>query len=231
MLDSVEDCVGSLRRARLFAIACCRRVWDLFQVEEIRRIVELSEAYADGKISATEVEAANDPAIFKLINDQLYCRLEPRVSIRTGRAMLSVQEFAPATFTVRWASFIATETSLDPERDYFREPDWEGVTAGLFRSDAEQAEQVKLLRDIFGNPFCPVQFRPEWRTACAVSVAQSIYDDRQLPSGLFDNQRMAVLADVLEESGCDNQDVLDHLRHEEKHVRGCWVIDLVRSVD
>jgi hypothetical protein len=36
---------------------------------------------------------------------------------------------------------------------------------------------------------------------------------------------MGVLADALEEAGCDNADVLDHCRKPGEHVRGCWVID------
>jgi hypothetical protein len=56
-------------------------------------------------------------------------------------------------------------------------------------------------------------------------MSQAIYDDRQLPRGTFDNGRLAVLADALEEAGCDNADVLAHLRDGGDHVRGCWVVD------
>jgi hypothetical protein len=30
----------------------------------------------------------------------------------------------------------------------------------------------------------------------------------------------------LEEAGCDNQEILDHLRSPGPHVRGCWPVDL-----
>ncbi|MBP3957883.1 hypothetical protein J8F10_21730 [Gemmata sp. G18] len=38
---------------------------------------------------------------------------------------------------------------------------------------------------------------------------------------------MPILADALQDAGCDRTDVLDHCRGPEPHVRGCWVVDLV----
>jgi hypothetical protein len=84
-----------------------------------------------------------------------------------------------------------------------------------------------LLNDIFGNPFRPVTFDPAWLTPTVTNLARAIYDDRQLPSGLFDNQRLGVLADALEDAGCGNADILSHLRGGGEHLRGCWVVDLV----
>ena len=63
-------------------------------------------------------------------------------------------------------------------------------------------------------------------TAEVVSLAEAAYDQRHLPSGHLDPQRLAVLADALEDAGCDNVDTLDHLRGPGPHVRGCWALDL-----
>jgi hypothetical protein len=38
---------------------------------------------------------------------------------------------------------------------------------------------------------------------------------------------MPQLADALEEAGCNNADILVHCRQPGKHVRGCWVMDLI----
>ena len=38
---------------------------------------------------------------------------------------------------------------------------------------------------------------------------------------------LPVLADALEEAGCTDPDLLDHLRGPGPHARGCWVLDLV----
>jgi len=83
---------------------------------------------------------------------------------------------------------------------------------GLMRS--------RLLREIFGNPFRPVAFDPTWLTPAVVELAQTIYDDRT-----FDH--MPELADALEQAGCDNAEVLAHLRGPGPHVRGCWALDLI----
>ncbi len=77
-----------------------------------------------------------------------------------------------------------------------------------------------LLRCVFGNPFLPVAVDPRLRTAAIVSLAEGIYQDRA-----FD--RLPILADALEDAGCDDADVLAHCRGEGPHVRGCWVVDLL----
>jgi hypothetical protein len=38
---------------------------------------------------------------------------------------------------------------------------------------------------------------------------------------------LPVLADALEDAGCDNADILGHLRGPGPHARGCWVVDLL----
>jgi hypothetical protein len=42
-----------------------------------------------------------------------------------------------------------------------------------------------------------------------------------------DPQRLAVLADALEEAGCNDAEILTHLRSPGPHVRGCWALDLI----
>src|SRR5205085_12433942 len=93
----------------------------------------------------------------------------------------------------------------------------------MLHSDGRREEQLKqaaLLRDIVGNPFRPVALDPAWRTAAVVGLAEAIYAGRA-----FD--RLPILADALEDAGCDNPDVLAHCRGPGPHVRGCWVVDLI----
>jgi hypothetical protein len=80
--------------------------------------------------------------------------------------------------------------------------------------------QCLAVRDIFGNPFRPITADPKWLTSAVVGLAQAIYDERA-----FD--RLPILGDALEESGCDVTDVLEHCRQPGEHVRGCWVVDLL----
>jgi len=75
-------------------------------------------------------------------------------------------------------------------------------------------------RDIAGNPFRRVAWQPEWNTETAAALARAIVAERA-----FD--RMPILADALEDAGCDSQQVLQHCRNEAVHVVGCWVLDSV----
>lgn len=77
------------------------------------------------------------------------------------------------------------------------------------------------LRDIFGNPFRSISFDVSWRTSTAVAIAQQMYESR-------DFSAMPILADALQDAGCDNDDMLNHCRAADGvHVRGCWVVDHV----
>jgi hypothetical protein len=84
----------------------------------------------------------------------------------------------------------------------------------------ERMAAAELLRDIVGNPFRPVTFSPSWRTDTAVSLARQMYESREFSA-------MPILADALQDAGCDSDDVLNHCRGPGPHVRGCWVVDLV----
>jgi predicted component of type VI protein secretion system len=59
-----------------------------------------------------------------------------------------------------------------------------------------------------------------WQGGLVVSMARQVDE-----SG--DYRDLPVLADALDEAGCTDPDLLDHLREPGPHVRGCWVVDLV----
>src|SRR5258708_951699 len=61
MLKFVRDQVSE-RKLRLFACACCRRIWPLLTDERSRRAVEIAERYADGAIDGIELSTARDAA-------------------------------------------------------------------------------------------------------------------------------------------------------------------------
>jgi len=81
-----------------------------------------------------------------------------------------------------------------------------------------KAAECGLTRCVFGNPYRPTVFGPRWLTPTAVALAAGIYAERA-----FD--RMPILADAMEEAGCDEAEILQHCRGVEPHARGCWVVD------
>jgi hypothetical protein len=53
---------ASDRKLRLFAVACCRRVWNLLEEDAFRSAVEISECFAEGRTSKRDVRTASDRA-------------------------------------------------------------------------------------------------------------------------------------------------------------------------
>jgi hypothetical protein len=88
---------------------------------------------------------------------------------------------------------------------------------------AERIAQAELLREVFGNPIHPATVEQawlDWNNRFVPEMARGIYEDRTF-------RRLPILADALEEAGCDDAGVLDHLRGPGPHVRGCWAIDIL----
>lgn len=90
-----------------------------------------------------------------------------------------------------------------------------------FFSEIGSNDGLALLREMFGHPFRAVAFSPSWRTDTAVTLAQQMYESRDFGA-------MPILADALQDAGCETEEVLNHCRDTTAtHVRGCWVVDLV----
>jgi hypothetical protein len=120
----------------------------------------------------------------------------------------------------RYAAAVARAASVSPGNDLAAHGAASAVNASA-KKRQERAAQADLLRDIFGNPFRPVALDPAWLTSDVLALAKGIYDEKA-----FD--RTPILADALQDAGCDNDEVLAHCRDAQQvHVRGCWVVDLV----
>jgi len=115
---------------------------------------------------------------------------------------------------------IAVTCAAATEDDWFEWAFSGGPPDPLYQATmiAEYREQARLLREVIGNPSRPVFFDPAWRAAndrTAVKIAERI-DEQE------DFDRLPILADALEDVGCDNADILDHCRGPGPHVR--WVL-------
>lgn len=114
----------------------------------------------------------------------------------------------PFAQKINWYARFAVWASTEPQP---RAPVW-GFS---YRYDFRD-----ILAEVLGPRGGTAPFLPEWRSDTAVSLAAHMYDSR-------DFSAMPILADALQDAGCDNGGVLDHCRGEGPHVRGCWVVDLV----
>jgi hypothetical protein len=188
-----------LRKLRLFAYGCCRRVWHLLTHADSRAAAEAAERFADG--------------------------LE-----RKGHLAAVRSRARQVTFVQRGAAYIAWRAAFEKlptvigniARGTIYNAAAHPGGGGWNSTDVERESVAvaALLREIFGNPFRPVTFDPAWRTDTTVSLARTMYESR-------DFSAMPILADALQDAGCDNDDVLNHCRGPGPHVRGCWVVDLV----
>lgn len=199
------------RKLRLFACACCRRIWPALTDERCRRAVEVRELYEDGMASEFDLAAAQDAA--------RAARHELRYPLRYVENAESLPESAPA-----WAAGAASNAvngNYHPiaylaarAAACLSTAPWKDAVA------AETGALCPILRDIVGNPFRPLVADPVWLTSTVVALAGAMYHARA-----FD--RLPILADALEDAGCDNVDVLAHCRGAGPHVQGCWVVDLL----
>jgi hypothetical protein len=216
------------RRARLFAVACCRRVWHLLVHPEHREGVSLAERYADGAAGEDALARAHEIAMVAL-----YGILSPREGDPVWAAKIdrTAAVNAADAATGSAAPGLKLESSSSPWESQFGVVHF-AQAARAAAGASEGVAQAALIRCLFGNPFgTPTRIDPvwlRWNGDVVPKLARLIYDERHLPEGSLDAARLAVLADALEEAGCTDLDILGHLRQQgQAHVRGCWIVDLL----
>jgi hypothetical protein len=212
------------RKLRLFAVACCRRIWHLLGDEGSRQVVVVAERRADGESSSEEILAGMKQANvghIQAIAAMMSSGSRDQTDLKAKLAALYTLQ-PDTSSAVRIAIKCAAEAMSSP-RGGVHDPS-ECLAPALM---AEKQAQADLLRCIFAKPFRSVALAPAWRPPSVVSLAQAAYEERALPSGELEPARLSVLADALEETGCDTADILSHLRGPGPHVRGCWAGDLL----
>lgn len=209
------------RKLRLFACACCRRIWRVMPNEWSRTAVEVSERFADGTEGREELSAARQ-AILNATGwrEALAAVAAAGPRLRAGRFVPGdAERVAEATW--RAADRAADKSPNPTPADEQSQRSWRTLFS------EERTAQSFLLRDIFGNFFRHVVLDPSCLTPTVLALAQAAYEERELPSGHLDAARLAILADALEDAGCTSAELLAHLRGLGTHVRGCWAVDLV----
>jgi hypothetical protein len=208
MLEYLQGKISE-RKARLFAVACCRRMLAWAEAgAEARRAVDVAERYADGQAGPAELRAA-EAAVTSELPAAEACAL----------AADSEDMVDAAVDCARRAAEAVGESAAD-QRERFLPDVEDRDRRSRIAQFAETEVQAILLSDIAGNPFRPVRLDPGWRTPEVVSLARTIYD-----RPAFDH--LPALADALETAGCSNEDVLAHCRGQGVHARGCWAVDLL----
>jgi hypothetical protein len=195
------------RKSRLFAVACCRRVADHIPDITLVEVMDGCERLAEH----LDADDWNPRYVDKL----------RRLADRAVEAIFAVPDpdsdhegFVSAVLQLTAFPIYPGDCSSSCVEALCGHDDFEtGHGELLFQAD--------LFRDIVPNPFRPVTFSPSWGADTAVSLARTMYESREFSA-------MPILADALQDAGCDSAAVLDHCRDPDQvHVRGCWVVDLV----
>jgi hypothetical protein len=196
------------RKFRLLAVAALRAVWDHILDPRSRAAIDMSEDYADdpSRIARDTYE------------DALRVAGEAEEAERSGHArdelhrQVSLAAFQVAALPMRNLSipayWVEIVTSLESS-----------AIPGRLPTEARRLH-LSLFHDVIENPFRPVPFDPAWRTTTTIGLAERMYESRDFGA-------MPILADALEDAGCDSADALAHCRGAGPHVRGCWAVDLV----
>jgi hypothetical protein len=158
--------------------------------------------------------------------------LHPSLGIEAASILAFAEQIADDEANVDGDDWVVTHQELYDRRG----TDFAGGKAGLllltvgediwdeahwtleYVNEAHLDFATSLFREVFGNPFRPIDFA-SWRTDTAVTLARQMYESRDFGA-------MPILADALQDAGCDNPEVLNHCRDaNQTHVRGCWVVD------
>jgi hypothetical protein len=224
---------ASGRKLRLFAVACCRLMLTKVHVQPwYAHGIWVAERFADGQASVEDLQRVGHYPCPD------WCResapeFDPNAVARIGQsyrvtrlainACWNAMEMEAGVVLADCASTNAAWAATQPGPVM---PEDGGVSAA--RLAAEQATQCGLIRDIFANPFRPPLSIPVSVLLChgglLQRLAEAAYEHRLLPEGHLDPERLAVLADAMEEAGADAE-MVEHLRGPGPHVRGCHVVD------
>jgi hypothetical protein len=165
MLDLLRR-TETARKLRLFACACCRQIWPLFEDERSRAAVIAAERFADCEIDQTDLSCASLRA---------FSVHEETRSMRSHFGPIA--GIYAAGMQLEWGDEPTDQSSA------FRA----AVTVARLSANcpAHKREQIRLLRHIVGNPWRP-HFRPPIWSAAVCSLALSLYQESDCHFALHD---------------------------------------------
>ena len=236
MLAHVRGKVSD-RKLRLFAVACVRSCWHLLADARSRNAVEIAERYADGEATREQVyhATAGLTTMAGCLSDDFdghqqaasvidSARLHNTAALPTYAALLREIVGNPFRPFKRFGNAVCDHTMLEL---FEATPQVRAIAAAAYAERG--SEKCEACKGTGGT----------WEPKCCVPC----HGTGRIERGHLDADRLAVLADCLEDNGCTNEDILMHLRGKERcpvkhhdhdwrklrgpHVRGCWCLDLL----
>jgi hypothetical protein len=194
------------RRLALFGCACARMVWDLLPTDA-RSSIQVRERHAEGRASDTDLRAAG-------------VRVTHHAAVTFTQHALDAAGADPGGAARSAAKAIATRAVGPAPTGHTRKTStWHAAWTRVY--DEARATQAHYVRDIFPPPDYTPRFHTAWLTSTVVALSRQMDE-----SGDF--SIAPILADALEDAGCDDVTLLQCCREPGGvHVRGNWVVDLV----
>ena len=220
MLEFVRY-TASDRKLRLFAVACCRRIWGWLADERNRMAVEAAERYADGATHKKALAVARSNAAAVITGF-----VPPGSSVEGRKVLAAAQAARHVARPTGKRSALADDVRKAAESSLMAE--MIGRLSRLIRPEC-LLPRSNLLRCIFGNPFRPSAPLPHavlaWNDGTVRRMAEAIYEERRMPGVTLDSARLSILADALLDAGSDDEELIGHCRQPGPHFRGCWGVD------
>lgn len=186
------------RRKRLTAAClCAERVLGLGDDPRLRRLLDVSLRHAVGVAPLSAVGGALREAEDAAADAKR----------RAGRSVWSIFEGRRAG---------ESRSGADAARSVVGAVRWALGLPGGVRPSAPPSWPA--VRAVLAAP--PPTFDPTWRTDNVLALAR-------LAGCGGDTALLPILADALQDAGCEDEAILDHCRKGELHTTACWVPDLV----
>lgn len=213
LLRAVADCTSE-RKLRLLSAALCQSIRHLMSDKRSRQAVRVARLSVDGWADLEACMTAREEAA------QVPHVGPHAVELAAQAARLTLGKMGPRNVAAIFQLTDAAIAAQVGERPSLRKNP--SLLEQIRKGAVEENERiaVQLIREVFGNPFETVPFDARWRTLNVRAIAEAIYAGPAF-------EQLPILADALEEAGCTSAAVLDHCRGKDKHLRGCWVIDLL----
>lgn len=213
------------RKLRLFAVSCCRMIWNILTDKRSRLAVEVAERFADGLADLAELDAAHAGAekacqgsnrvsksgfldasylAARAAQDASYNPQTTMVQKTVGRPKVPVEPILARDVYPRFAADNAAAAR--------------GAEGGARHEDVvrqAKAAQARQIRELWGNPFQTCSTPATW-PAAVVKLAKGLYAGQ----GKF-----SALHKPLLDGG--HVELAEHFRQEQKHPKGCWCLDLI----
>lgn len=202
MLDAIRG-KASDRKLLLFACGCCRLVEA--KVPAAGYLANKLEADAGRSLSQEEKWS-----MLSVVSSALLGDVHPLVS-----RFLAGSDNEPWQLAKNVSKLIRMMTrATEPETE------WSGYEFSVGRPlPGTSIDQTNVLREVVANPFLETSYDPRWRTETVLGIAASID-----VASAWD--RLPILADAMQDAGCEDPVILDHCRDARPiHRRGCWVLD------